>query len=52
MWQIEYALAVPINLEFGFDFRPLSECDFLTGASVVRHFLYFYEDGTKVEIPS
>ena len=27
----KYALAIPINLGLGFDFRPCSEGDFLTG---------------------
>ena len=31
MWQTKYALAVPINLGLGFDFRPCSEGYFLTG---------------------
>ena len=31
MWQTKYAPAVPINLGLGFDFRPCSNGDFLTG---------------------
>ena len=36
MWQTRYALAVPINLGLGFDFRPCSEGDFLTGRPYSR----------------
>ena len=31
MWQTKYASAVPKDLGLGFDFRPYSEGDFLTG---------------------
>jgi hypothetical protein len=31
MWQTKYVLAVPKKLGLGFDFRPCSEGDFLTG---------------------
>ena len=31
MWQTKYASAIPKNFELGFDFRPRSEGDFLTG---------------------
>ena len=36
MWQLKYASAVPKNLGVGVDFRPCSEGNSLTIASVVR----------------